>query len=106
MNKALTAERIFSLGNYENLKTTDTITEIPETIAMNPEALTLLRYLQLLDIENTYLRYQELRAKTKVRNAEDFDKALSFLEQERIQTFEDLLNTIYTTEKNKENEGD
>ena len=95
MNKTIAIERIFSLGDYQNLKVTDTITEIPDAIASNPDAVKLLRYLQLVDIEWSYVKYMKLRAsEPKLANVESIEAALAFIEDERTRTFEDLLNTI------------
>ena len=56
MNKTIAVERTWQFVQYEPLHVSDTITEIPDAIASNPEAIKLLRYLQLVDIEWTYLR--------------------------------------------------
>lgn len=95
MNKGISVERIFSLGDYQNIKFTDTILEIPQTILLNPEAVRLLRYLQLVDIEWAYLHYMDLRRKTpRIAKPEDVEAALDFVEKERTQTFEQLINSI------------
>ena len=95
MNKQIAIERIFSLGDYQNIKVTDVITEIPDAVASNPEAIKLLRYLQLVDIEWTYIHYAKLRAtEPKLSNLESIETAMSFIEEERTTTFENLLNAI------------
>lgn len=95
MNKALTVERIFSLGDYQNIKFSDTITEIPDTIIKNQDSMRLIKYLQLVDIEWSYLRYMNLRREMpKILSPESIEEALSFVEAERIRTFSELLATI------------
>ena len=95
MNKQISVERIFAMGDYQNLKVVDTLNEIPEAIATNPDAIKLLRYLQLVDIEWTYLQYQKLRlSQPKLASKESIDDAIAFIEEERTQTFESLLQTI------------
>lgn len=95
MNKQIAIERIFSLGDYQNIKVTDTITEIPDAVASKPEAIKLLRYLQLVDIEWTYIHYAKLRAmEPKLSNLDAIDSAMAFIEEERTQTFENLLVAI------------
>jgi uncharacterized LabA/DUF88 family protein len=105
MNKQIAIERIFSLGDYQNIKVTDVITEIPDAVASNPEAIKLLRYLQLVDIEWTYIHYAKLRAtEPKLSNLESIETAMSFIEKERTITFENLLKAISDkpgTEENK-----
>lgn len=98
MNKTISLERIFSLGDYQNLKVTDTITEIPDAVASNSEAIKLLRYLQLVDIEWSFIRYMKLRAsEPKLSNPEAIQAALEFIEEERITTFTSLLTAIKDT---------
>jgi len=91
MNKQLTVERLFSLGDYQNIKFTDSIEEIPEVIFMNPEASRYLRYLQLVDIEWAYLNYLNLRKRIPTTSAEE---AMEFIETERTRTFEELFHAL------------
>jgi len=103
MNKTISAERIFALGDYQNLKVTDSITEIPDAIARNPEAIKLLRFLQLVDIEWSYLTYQKLRlSEPKIVNSESIKSAIDYIESERTTTFEKLIESIQET-KQEEN---
>ena len=91
MDKQLVVERIFSLGDYQNIKFVDAITEIPEVVSMNPEAIRFLRYLQLVDIEWAYLNYLNLRKRIPTTSAEE---ALEFIENTRTQTFEGLFHSL------------
>jgi hypothetical protein len=91
MNKSVLAERIFSLGDYQNIKFSDTITEIPEVVITNPDSMRLLRYLQLVDIEWSYLSYMQLRTK---RPQGTLEEALEYVEKERTITFEKLLESL------------
>jgi hypothetical protein len=103
VNKTLSAERIYSLGDYQNIKFTDTITEIPEAIALNPTAVQMIRYLQIVDLEWSYINYMNLRAKQpKIIKPEDIEQALEFIEEERTRTFERLLNEISPNKAGKE----
>jgi len=95
MNKGISVERTFQFVQYEPLKFTDTITEIPDIVASNPEAMKLLRYLQLVDVEWSYLTYLELRlAEPKLLTADAVKEAKEYMEAERTVTFENLLKTI------------
>ena len=95
MNKEIAVERTWQVVQFEPLRCLDSITEIPEVIASNPEAMKLLRYLQLVDIEWTHISYMNLRKNMpKIAKPEDIEAALTFVEQERTRTFEQLLNTI------------
>jgi hypothetical protein len=95
MNKQISVERTWQFVQYEPLRVLDTITDIPDVIASNPEAIKLLRYLQLVDIEWTYLRYTSLRlSEPKLVNTESVKEAMQFIEEERTITFENLLKAI------------
>jgi hypothetical protein len=98
MNKQISAERIYSLGDYQNIKFNDTITEIPDEIALNPDTMERLRYLQLVDIEWSYISYMKLKLQEpKITNLETAEDALNFIEQERTITFANLLKSITKT---------
>jgi hypothetical protein len=95
MNRQISAERTFQYVQYEPLKFTDTITEIPHEIASNIDAMKLLRYLQLVDIEWSYLTYLEIRLQEpKLLTADAVREAKEFMEAERVVTFEKLLESI------------
>ena len=95
MNKSLTVERTWQLVQFEPFRVADTISEIPDYIASNPNSMRLLRYLQLVDIEWTYVQYAKLKASTpKLNSIESISAAQEFLEEERRKTFEELLATI------------
>jgi hypothetical protein len=98
LNKEISVERTFQFVQYEPLKFTDTVTDIPDVISSNPEAMKLLRYLQLVDIECSWLAYMDLRlSEPKLINAEAVREAREFMEKERISTFEQLLTSITST---------
>ena len=94
MNKTISVERIFALAQYENLKVTDTITDIPDEVALNQNAMQLLRNLQLIDMEGTYLHYVHLRSEEPKLSVEGIDTAVSFIEEGRAVTFEKLLEAL------------
>jgi hypothetical protein len=97
MNKEMTVERTWQIVQYEPLRISDTITEIPDAVASNPDAVRLLRYLQLVDMEWTYLAYLELKlAEPKLLSAEAVTAAREYMESERTVTFEKLLESIKT----------
>jgi hypothetical protein len=102
MEKKISVERLFSLGDFKNIKFYDEITEIPEEVANNPEASSLLRYLQLLEIEYSYNHYMLLVEKLYGHKL-PLDEILELLEKERSLVFENLLKVInHKNEKNLE----
>ena len=98
MNRKISTERLFSLGDFKNIKFYDEINEIPSEVATNPEASRLLRYLQLVEIESAYNRYMLLMDKLYA-NKLPIEEIVETLENERQNTFADLMkvmNSIYT----------
>lgn len=100
MNKTLSIERTWQFVQYEPLHISDTITDIPNDIVTNQEAIKLLRYLQLVDLEWSYIKYVQLKlSEPKIMGAESVSVALDFIENERTRTFQQLLDTINQTEE-------
>jgi len=69
MERALTVERLYNLGDFKSIRVGETlrgsrrveneIQGIPEELWLNPEFINKLRYLQLVQTEATYFRYIE-----------------------------------------------
>lgn len=93
MNKQITAERTWQITQYEPFHLSDTISEIPEIVVKNPEAMRLLRYLQLVDLEWGYMNYRRFRAQMPLGSLEE---AMEYIENERASTFAQLLDAIKT----------
>jgi hypothetical protein len=60
MKRTLTTDRLYSLGDFKNIRFTDTIEDLPEEVATNSEIISELKLLQLIQIEYTYRRYVKL----------------------------------------------
>jgi hypothetical protein len=97
MNRTLSVERIFSLGDYQNLRVNNTLTDIPEEVVSNPDDERLLRDLQLLDVELTWLRYAQIKLSyPKITTDEAVNTALETIEEQRRLTFEKLSELLKT----------
>lgn len=92
MNRSIKVERLYSLGDYKNIKFIDEITDLPEDIATDEEMVGKLSYLQLVGIEKSFYRYYELAKKVKTLNPEEI---LGFLEEER----ESILGQLFFDKK-------
>lgn len=95
MTRTLYVERLYSMGNYENIKFSNSLKDIPEEVALNPNAVGLLFLQQLLSCEEAYLEYKKLVETIAQERLED---ALEILKQKREQTYSELLSEI-TPEK-------
>lgn len=100
MNGKLAIERLYSLAQYENLKITREITEIPQSILGNPNAIDLLSYSLLLSIEKAYRKYIQLenQYKNAIKDVKSLDEALQIsidlLEEEHSKTFQELYTEL------------
>ena len=99
MKRSLTLKRIFSMGQYQNLEVTDSITDIPEQLALNGDFIASLSIYQMLRLEARFQRYVELRAKTNKMSTED---AISLIEDNTTTALQDVIN--YTNKQERSGE--
>jgi hypothetical protein len=92
MNRKLTTERLFSLGDYKNIKFTDEISDIPEKWFLNEEVINRLKYLQLIQIEMDHKNYAKLSS--MITECATVDKMLEELEKLRQTTLQELLEKL------------
>lgn len=100
MDKNIAVERLYSMGNYQNIKLVTVVGKIegiPSNIASNPDAMALLWYLQLLEIEETKHNYDLLSRRIVDTPHEEIS---AMLEEERTQTYLDFIGAV--SEKTKE----
>lgn len=91
MNKMVSVERLFALGDYQNIKFINVITDIPEEILMNPKAIETLWYLQLIEIEEARNKYDLL---TRSIIDTSHEKVAVMLEEERMRTYQEFIKQI------------
>lgn len=96
MERKISVERLYSLGQYQNVKFIDEITNIPESIALNREAMNLIAYSQILQAEKAYYNYFRLRMDTlpKGKLEDVIVDTIEAVEEEQSKTWEQLLNII------------
>jgi len=94
VNKQISVERLYSLGDYRNIKfvtVVGNITGIPDEVSNNHKAMALLWYLQLLEIEEARHNYDLLSRKILNTTHEDIS---AMLEEERTKTYLDFISEI------------
>ena len=57
MNRTMRLERVYRLSDYNTLRVTDELIDLPEEVVKNVKFTELLRTLQLAEIEKTYQKY-------------------------------------------------
>lgn len=110
MERSLYTERLYSLGDFKNIKFNNTLTGIPAEIANNPKAIELMFTQQFLSCEIAYRKYYDMMEKiseeyTVVRNGKkiaDSQAVLEFLQSEREQTMAELYEEIKKVGESKE----
>lgn len=85
MNRNLTVERTYSLGQYQNIKLHDEINDIPDVF--EEELINEIRYLQLIQLELDFRRYIQLVDKIHPYNTEE---AIGLLEEIKVQTLDEI----------------
>ena len=93
MQRSLRVKRLWSMGNYNNVELYDEIIEIPEKVALNPNATGLLYYLMILEQEKAHKKYLALY-KQFPANMEQLDETAKIIEEERTRTFTEFLNEL------------
>ena len=92
MDRSISVTRTYSLGNYKNIKFSDTISEIPEDLAINHEVMGVLRFLQMVSIEKSYFEYVHNAETWHDFGIEEAIEKLNGLERETITSIKELLN--------------
>ena len=56
----ISAERLYSLGNYKNIKFIEEVNDIPDDLMFSEDYVTYVRTLQALRLDKSYLQYIQL----------------------------------------------
>jgi hypothetical protein len=91
MNRTSQIDRLYPLGDYRNIRFSDTIADIPDKLAMDSEFMAAIRYLQMVEIEITFRRYIELTNKVGTIK---FEEAMKILEDLRVETMGKIKATL------------
>ena len=76
MNRSLSIDRLYSLGNYSNIRFLDEVNNLPGEIAFNSEVVSLIRHLQMIQLELDYRKYVELYEQLGKLSLEESTKLL------------------------------
>lgn len=101
MERTIYAERLYSLGDYKNIKFSTALTGIPEELATNDRLAGLLFFQQSLACEIAYRRYYDTINKIATEKIQD---VLGYLEEQRTQTMTELYEEIKKTKENAKKE--
>lgn len=99
MEREIKTSRLFSLGDFKNISFSDTITGIPEGIALDENAMKLLRSLQLFQIERSFLKYMKLRDTTHRMSTEEAQELIDKLDVATTKKFVELFTDVPTEQE-------
>lgn len=58
MQRTLTVKRLYSTGQYQHIEFTDTVSDIPDELALDAEYISRLSNLMLLRVEAQFHKYR------------------------------------------------
>jgi len=92
MDRSISVTRTYSLGNYKNIKFSDTISGIPDELANNTEFMNELRFLQIVGVDKNYFDYVQNAENWHNLNIEDAIATLDSLEKETVASLKETLD--------------
>ncbi len=97
MKREIGTERLYSLGDFKNIKFMDIIVDVPDELALENGLVAEIKFLQLVSIELAFRRYMRLMEEVPLAWGQ---KSIEALEQIR----QDTINTITSLMKNGDTE--
>lgn len=91
MERTTSIERLYSLGNYKNIKLGNVIDNIPQGLWMRPEVMGSLSYLLMLSVETDFRRYQKLNQEIGGMSLEESLEKLSDMRDDTYREIQDLI---------------
>jgi hypothetical protein len=85
MERSIKLERLFSLGNYKNIRLDDGVDNIPQNMWTNKEVMENLNFLIMLSIELSFRRYLKLSEKIQDMKLEE---SIEYLDKVKSDTYE------------------
>lgn len=103
--RSIGIERLFSLGDFRNIKFVDTIVDIPEEVANNEKVIQALTLIQLARIEKSYFQYLKmLETTSKMVNRDEVIEYLASYSDEIYSKLFELIKKQETFEEKEKQE--
>ncbi len=106
MKRSITTTRLYFLGQFKNLSFSDTIEDIPEEFAFDRNIMRILRSIQMVQIERSYLKYMKLREATQNMNIDEALELADELDIASSKKFNDILKDVPLDEISQKNKGE
>ena len=92
MNRVITTDRLYSLGDYRNIRFIDVIDDIPDELLLNKDFMSATRFLQLVSIEVAFRRYLKLMEDHPISTEQAAIEALDDIRQQTIESIKTITN--------------
>ena len=92
MNKSVGIERVYSLGNYNMLRISDTISDIPDELMLDEKFIFDLRMLQLLQAEKTFVKYSQVSEKMSGISEEESLEGINAIIERKLESIVEKYN--------------
>jgi hypothetical protein len=99
MKRSLKTERLFSLGDWKNIRFHDEFLEIPEEYLTDKKFIDDIRMLQLLNVDVSFREYVKLQESELV--GKDLDEALERLNELRDEMYGSIMSRLDKDKDNK-----
>jgi hypothetical protein len=92
MNRTVGVERLFSVSDFNNIRSIESLNEIPEELATNETFVNKVRLVQLTDVELTFRKYLVLKNSLDQMSPEDAIAKLEELKSNAMDELNQILN--------------
>jgi hypothetical protein len=100
MKRNLGLERVFKLGEFKSMRVTSDVSDIPEDVVMDKEAMSQIRLLQLVETDKAFYQYR-LQAET-LNGFETDDERFALLVEQEAQIYTNIqarIELLYSTKE-------
>lgn len=101
--REIKVHRTYFLGNFKNIRIESGISNLPENLWTNPEAMDLFGSLLLIYVERDFRKYQALLGKVGEISLEE---SLALLNDMRDETYKEIQQLLQNGEAESDLEGD
>jgi len=91
MKREIGTERLYSLGDFKNIKFMDIIVDMPEAFVEDHALVGEVKFLQLVSIELAFRRYMRLMEEVPLAWGQKSIEALEQIRQDTINSITSLL---------------
>jgi len=91
LERSVSTERVFKLSEFNTLRVSESLSEIPDRLLEKEDFISQVKLLQLLELERTYRRYLILKGQL---DQMDLEESLALLDANRNSTMEKIKQMI------------